>query len=107
MGDVNIWMYAAGIVNIVIVLLWILTSWICGNDRCADPLIECEGGISCLWSWLLFLTGATCCFSWVVFGFLLWSDMDAADACSKMVLSWSIIESVYAVAGFCCFYLFL
>merc|ERR1712083_1226127 len=32
---------------------------------------------------------------WSVMGFVTWSQMDESDTCSKMVLSWSVIESAF------------
>ena len=40
---------------------------------------------------------------WIVFGFILWSDMDGDGKCCDMVLSWSVIQIVSGV--FCCCFL--
>lgn len=114
LGDLSItaWLYAAGIGNIVFGFMWMCA--LCGgpqNSGIVDALVYCGGGeyscVSCIPRYLLFLITATLYFLWTVFGFILWSDMDPRHPCSKMVLSWSIVESVLACFGFCCAYPFL
>jgi len=106
--DINSWILVAGLSHFMMISIGILMC--CRPERScvisSDPSYE---------EWpmqysLLFI-GMADLFSvlWLVFGFINWSQMDPDHVCSKMVLSWSIIEiffSCFPCVTVCCYYRF-
>ena len=87
--DINSWMFVGAITDIMVPFV----SYVL--------VLNEQAGMQ-----FLILSSILFEFLWSVFGFILYSNMDSGHSCSKMVLSWSIIQILWTISGICCFIAF-
>ena len=83
--DVESWMFVGAITDITVPFV-----------SCVLVLNEHVGALDLRF---LILSSILFEFLWSVFGFILYYDMDSGHSCSRMVLNWSIIQIIWAMAG--------
>jgi len=107
---VNAWLYIAATVDIVLCFLWISASVLADFWTAAYNFLFCKFltergtligvlsvGMQCITISFYSL--------WIVFGCILYSEMESDLSCSRMVLSWCILQSAFVVVvmPFCAF----
>merc|ERR1711879_1053439 len=100
--DVNSWMLVGGFTHLMMVSIWSLMCprWYGAIALDAYDASDIDDKAFCCYYYALlffFLFSLL----WVVLGFVTWSQMDVSHVCSQIVLSWSIIESVFNCCVYC------